>query len=99
MSETKKAERFQILDNFISTTKPSNKNPIYCTSCSDLRRAQNLFVQMENCAAPYYEIFGGCGYDSFGLYKSSENIIYFIIVNFQTIKEYMVINSVSQLTY
>jgi hypothetical protein len=97
MSTTNDLARFAILDKFISDNKPVKDPSYFSISFHDLNEGKKLFRQMNNYTAPYYEIFGGCGYDSYGLYKSSENIIYLLVFNFQTIKHYSVINSETDL--
>jgi hypothetical protein len=39
-----------------------------------------------------YQIFGGSGYVSYGLYKSKQQIIYLIRVNIQEPTEYVKVN-------
>jgi hypothetical protein len=86
-------ERFEILDKFIASNKPSKKTPFsFYISCRDLDYGQKILEQMKQNTEPSYKIFGNCGYSSFALYKSSENIIYFIKVYLQTIEEYIVMN-------
>jgi len=97
MSTTNDLTRFAILDKFIADNKPVNGANYFDISCRDLNEGKKLFRRMNNYTAPYYEIFGGCGYDSYGLYKSSANIIYLLVFNFQTIQNYIVINSESDL--
>jgi hypothetical protein len=98
MSTTNDLARFAILDKFISDNKPHDKRANYFDiSCRHLNEGKKLFSRMKSYTAPYYEIFGGCGYDSYGLYKSSENIIYLLVFNFQTIQNYIVINSENDL--
>ena len=90
--------RFQILDQLIANYKPHNSPHDFSISYADLAEGQKLFYRMEQYTEPYYEIFGGTGYNSFGLYKSSQNIIYVISVNLQTPTGYAIINSVSDLS-
>jgi len=99
--EAKKDARFAILDTFIASNQPCHaKNVHYFDiSCRDLNDGKKLFERMINYQGPYYEIFGGCGYKSFGLYKSSENIIYLIVVDLQTPEHCMIINSASDFNY
>ena len=93
-------ERFEILDKFIASNQPSKKTPFdFYISCRDLDYGQKIIEQMKQNTKPSYEIFGSCGYNSFGLYKSSENIIYFIKVYLQTIEEYIVMNLETGLSY
>ena len=100
-AEAKKDARFAILDKFIASNQPCDAKNIhdFYISCRDLDDGKKLVERMATYAAPYYEIFGGCGYKSFGLYKSSENIIYLIVVDMQTPEQYMVINSASDFSY
>ena len=97
MSTPNDHARFAILDKFISENKPVKESSYFSISFHDLDEGKKLFRRMNNYTAPYFEIFGGCGYDSYGLYKSSENIIYLLVFNFQTIKHYSVINSETDL--
>lgn len=89
--------RFQILDKLIADYKPHNSPHDFSISYADLAEGQKLFDRMPQYTAPYYEIFGGTGYNSFGLYKSSENKIYVILVDLQTPIGYAIINSASDL--
>jgi hypothetical protein len=98
MSGTNNNARFQILDKLIADYKPRDSPHYFSISYADLDEGQKLFYRMEKYTAPYYEIFGGNGYNSFGLYKSSENKIYVISVDFQTPTGYAIINSVSDLS-
>jgi hypothetical protein len=98
MSGTTNNARFQNLDQLIANYKPHDSPHDFSISYADLAEGQKLFYRMEQCAAPYYEIFGGTGYNSFGLYKSSENKIYVILVDLQTPIGYAIINSASDLS-
>ena len=93
-------ERFEILDKFIASNQPSKKTPFdFYISCRDLDYGQTILEQMKQNTEPRYTIFGCCGYNSFGLYKSRENVIYFINVYLQTIEEYTVMNLETGLSY
>ena len=76
--------RTDIFDDFISKNEPATPKQIFYFQLSpgDLYEKQQLLSKMNNYSAPYYEIFGSNALrnTSFALYKSSNEIIYMIVI-------------------
>jgi len=81
------------LDNFIANNK--SDFPISSISSYILKKGKEMYNEYKNLqnTNEIYKIFGGTCYLSYGLYKSKENIIYLIVVNVQTITDYVIMDS------
>jgi len=66
-----------MLDDFMSSGEVS---PYPAISNSDLKYGKKLYNKMVTEPGPDYQIIGsdGCGYTSYGIYKSKENKIYIV---------------------
>jgi hypothetical protein len=85
---------FNELDNFISNTKPDIILD-HALSIRDLQAGKQLYNQMKKDEKQKYEIFGynAMGYTCFALYQNKEKNIYFIIVNIQTLSNYLIVEN------
>ena len=64
------------LDEFISKTNPTKTVEEFYISIADLIDGKDVYNKMRASSRPSYEIFGGDGYSSYALYKSSTEKIY-----------------------
>jgi len=82
------------LDNLIKNNKESDDDIFYYIKCSHLKKGKEIYNQMKNIenTNTSYQIFGGSGYVSYGLYKSKQQIIYLIKVNIQEPTHYVKVN-------
>jgi len=79
------------LDDFIKNNKETDD--IFCKiSSRDLKNGKKIYNKMKEIQNTSYQIFGGNGYVSYGLYRSKEQIIYLIKVNIQTIIDYTIVD-------
>lgn len=81
-------------DNLIKNNKEKDDDIFYYISCRDLKNGKKIYNQMKNIenTNTSYEIFGGNGYVSYGLYKSKQQIIYLVRVNIQEPTDYVKVN-------
>lgn len=79
-----------ILENGIDTSD-------HCISRRDLSNGKHIFNSLKDETGPVYEIFGsnGCGYITYGLYKSAVGKIYVLTVNTKILKGELVVNFTS----
>ena len=85
-SETLKYTRyglFELLDKFISVTTPNDNIHDFQIKPCDLQDGKKLYNQMKDDPRPNYEILGSKsnGYTCFGLFKSSDKNMYFIVID------------------
>jgi hypothetical protein len=91
--------RFDILDDFISKNEAATLRQrfYFQISQTDLIEGRKLFAKMnaEDCQTSQYEIFGSNALRNtcFAMYKSSNNIIYMVVVKTQKPTNYIVMNA------
>jgi hypothetical protein len=79
------------IDDFIKNNKETDD--IFCKiSSRDLKNGKKIYNKMKEIQNTSYQIFGGNGYVSYGLYRSKEQIIYLIKVNIQTVIDYTIVD-------
>lgn len=86
--------RCDVFDEFILKNEPATlKQRFYFQiSPNDLHERQILLSKIKTYQPPYYEFFGSNAIrnTSFALYKSSNNIIYMIVVKMQKPINYII---------
>jgi len=85
------------LDEFISETKPVETVGEFYISIADLIDGKEVYNKMRASSSPSYNIFGGDGYSSYSLYKSSAEKIYLCEIDCQTPSKYIEITSANKL--
>ena len=86
-----------LLDKFISETNPTKTVGEFYISIADLIDGKEVYNKMRASSRPSYEIFGGDGYSSYALYKSSAEKIYLCEIYCQTPSKYIEITSANML--
>lgn len=85
------------LEKFISETKPVETVGEFYISIADLLDGKEVYNKMRASSRPSYNIFGGDGYSSYSLYKSSAEKIYLCEIDCQTPSKYIEITSANML--
>ena len=85
------------LDKFISETNPTKTVGEFYISIADLIDGKEVYNKMRARRGPSYEIFGGDGYSSYALYKSSAEKIYLSEIDCQTPSKYIEILNANML--
>jgi hypothetical protein len=85
------------MEEFISKTKPTETVGEFYISIADLIDGKKAFIEMRSRSGPSYEIFGGDGYSSYSLYKSSAEKIYLCEIDCQRPSKYIEITNASML--
>jgi hypothetical protein len=91
-SEFCKQKVYNILDKFISETNATDNIYQFQISCGDLSEGKKIYNKMKKDINPSYELFGS-GYNCYGLYKSRDETIYFIIIKRQSYTHYVKIEN------
>jgi hypothetical protein len=86
-----------LLDKFISETNPTKTVGEFYISIADLIDGKEAFIEMRAIRGPSYNIFGGDGYSSYSLYKSSAEKIYLCEIDCQRPSKYIEITSANML--
>jgi len=86
-----------LLDKFISETTPTRTVGDFYISIADLIDGKEVYNKMRTSSRPSYEIFGGDGYSSYALYKSSAEKIYLCEIDCQRPSKYIEITSANML--
>jgi len=76
------------LETFVMN--PEKGNGHFAISNCDLRTGKQYFSKLKKNEKPTYMIFGsdGCGYTTYGMYKSRADKYYVIYVSIQTLKHF-----------
>jgi len=85
------------LDEFINKTNPTKTVGDFYISIADLIDGKEVYNKMRARSGASYEIFGGDGYSSYSLYRSSAEKIYLCEVDCQTPSKYIEITSANML--
>uniref|UniRef100_A0A6C0L7M4 Uncharacterized protein n=1 Tax=viral metagenome TaxID=1070528 RepID=A0A6C0L7M4_9ZZZZ len=85
------------MDEFINKTKPVETVGEFYISIADLIDGKEVYNKMRASKSPGYEIFGGDGYSSYSLYKSSAEKIYLCEIDCQRPSKYIEITNASML--
>jgi hypothetical protein len=85
------------LDEFISKTNPTKTVGEFYISIADLINGKDVYNKMRASSMPSYEIFGGDGYSSYSLYKSSAEKIYLCEIDCQRPSKYIEILNANML--
>jgi hypothetical protein len=85
------------MDKFISETNPTKTVGEFYISVADLIDGKEVYNKMRARSGTSYEIFGGDGYSSYSLYKSSAEKIYLCEIDSQTPSKYIEITSANML--
>jgi hypothetical protein len=86
-----------LLDKFISESTPTETVGDFYISIADLIDGKKLYNKMRASSRPSYEIFGGDGYSSYALYRSSSGKIYLFEIDCQTPSKYIEILNANML--
>jgi len=83
------------LENFVMNAEKGNG--YFAISTCDLRTGKQYFSELKKSEKPTYTIFGsdGCGYITYGMYKSRTDKYYVIFVSIQTLKYFVEIKDES----
>jgi hypothetical protein len=99
MNHTSAAIKYRCdnFDEFISNNEPATPRQrfYFQISPSDLLEGKKLLSKLKTYEAPYYEFFGSNALrnTSFALYKSSNNIIYMMVIRTQKPINYIIVQS------
>jgi len=85
------------LDEFINKTNPTRTVGEFYISIADLIDGKEVYNKMRATRVPSYNIFGGDGYSSYSLYKSSAEKIYLCEIDCQRPSKYIEITSANML--
>ena len=85
------------LDEFISKTNPTKTVGEFYISIADLIDGKEVYNKMRASSMPSYEIFGGDGYSSYALYRSSAEKMYLCEIDCQNPSKYIEISSANML--
>jgi hypothetical protein len=85
------------LDKFISETKPTKTVEEFYISITDLKYGKEVYNFIMATEGTGYNIFGGDGYSSYSLYKSSAEKIYLCEIDCQTPSKYIEILNANML--
>jgi hypothetical protein len=85
------------LDEFITKTNPTKTVGDFYISIADLIDGKEVYNKMRARSGASYEIFGGDGYSSYALYRSSAAKIYLCEIDCQNPSKYIEITSANML--
>ena len=85
------------MDKFISETNPTKTVGEFYISIADLIEGKGVYNKMRARSGTSYEIFGGDGYSSYALYRSSAEKIYLCEIDCQKPSKYIEITSANML--